>query len=215
MRESLSDRIFHTLEEEILSGLRRPGDALTELALCSQYAVSRTPVREALARLEQQGLAATLPNRSVVVAGVSVPDMLDIYEMRLRIEGLAASRCALHMPQEAVRQLQSTLDLQEFYAGRGQAEKLRALDSEFHRLIYEGCGSPSMTAVLVSLHGKLRHFRQTSLADAGRAAASLAEHRAILEAIAAHDAAGAEQAMQLHIHHARQQAAALVQEEQI
>ena len=90
MKDSLAEQVFRALEQEILNGVRCPGDALTELGLCEKYQVSRTPVREAMRRLEAAGLVSVQPNRSAVVAGVSVQDMLDIYEIRMRVEGLAA-----------------------------------------------------------------------------------------------------------------------------
>ncbi len=214
MKESLAARVFHTLEEEILNGSRQPGDPLTELQLCQELGVSRTPVREALNRLEQEGLAATLPNRSVVVAGITVSDMLDIYEIRLRVEGLAARRCATRLSSEALRELTDLVDLQEFYTQKEQPQQLRTLDSQFHHLLYRHCGSPALTATLTNLHRKVRHFRQTSMAESDRANQTLAEHRAIVNALAAHDPDAADRAATAHIDQARRRLATLYQQTQ-
>lgn len=203
MRNSLAEQMFHTLEEEILTGVRAPGDSLTELRLCQQYQVSRTPVREALGRLEQEGLVTVLPNRSAVVAGVSVQDMLDIYEIRLRVEGLAARWSAERITPAALQELQHILELQEFYTGKKDADRLHELDTAFHRALYSDCGSQTLTAVLTDLHRRIRRFRQASLTEASRAAAALQEHRAIVQALAAQNGPLAEQCTAEHILHAR------------
>ncbi len=203
MRESLTEQVFHTLEEEILNGTRQPGDTLPELQLCQDLQVSRTPVREALVRLEQAGLAELLPNRSVVVTGISVQDMLDIYEVRLRIEGLAARRCADRITEEELLQLRRTLDLQEFYTIKDRPDELRAMDSQFHQELYELCGSPVLSILLTDLHRKVQRFRRSSLAATDRAAAAMEEHRAICEALAAHDGDRAEELTVRHIRCAR------------
>lgn len=209
MKDSLAEQVFRALEQEILNGVRRPGDALTELGLCEKYQVSRTPVREAMRRLEAAGLISVQPNRSAVVAGVSVQDMLDIYEIRMRIEGLAARWSALHITEENLRALAGILDLQEFYTEKEQLEELHRLDTDFHRALYSDCGSPMLTDTLTALHRKLQRFRRTSLSNAQRAARSLAEHRAIYDALARHDGDAAENLTVQHICRARDRLAAL------
>ena len=209
MKDSLAEQVFRALEQEILNGVRRPGDALTELGLCEKYQVSRTPVREAMRRLETAGLVTVQPNRSAVVAGVSVQDMLDIYEIRMRIEGLAARWSALRITENELQALEKILDLQEFYTAKGKPEELHRLDADFHRALYSDCGSPMLTDTLTALHHRLQRFRRTSLSNAERAARSLAEHRAIYEALAAHDGEAAENLTVQHICHARDRLAAL------
>ncbi len=209
MKESLADQVFHTLEQEILNGTRRPGDALTELGLCKRYQVSRTPVREAMRRLETAGLVTVQPNRSAVVAGVSVQDMLDIYEIRMRIEGLAARWSALRVTDNELQALAKILDLQEFYTAKARPEELHRLDTDFHHALYSDCGSPMLTDTLTGLHRRLQRFRRSSLSDPERAALSLAEHRAILDALSRHDGNAAEALTVQHICRARDHLAAL------
>ena len=209
MKDSLADQVYRTLEQEILNGVRQPGDALTELGLCSQYQVSRTPVREAMRRLETAGLVTVQPNRSAVVAGVSAQDMLDIYNIRMRIEGLAARWSALYISEEGLRALGKVLDLQEFYTAKKRPEELHRLDTDFHRALYSDCGSPILTDMLTGLHHRLQRFRRSSLSDPERAARSLAEHRAIFEALAAHVGDAAETLTVQHICSARDRLAAL------
>ena len=209
MKDSLADQVFAALEQEILNGVRQPGDALTEMGLCSRYQVSRTPVREAMRRLEAAGLVAVQPNRSAVVTGVSVKDMLDIYEIRMRTEGLAARWSALAITPEGLLAVSKVLDLQEFYTAKAMPEELHRLDTDFHRALYSDCGSPILTDTLTGLHRRLQRFLRSSLSDPERAARSLAEHRAIYEALAAHDGDAAETLTVQHICHARDRLAAL------
>ena len=91
---SLEERVYGELEEAILSGEFKSGEALTELSLSEKLGVSRTPVRSAIHRLAEEGLIAITPNRGAVVIGVTEQDLIDIYKIRIRLEGLAAAMAA-------------------------------------------------------------------------------------------------------------------------
>lgn len=201
-RTSLSEQVYQQLEAQILSGACKPGDVLSENKISASLGVSRTPVREALARLESQGLLQTIPNKGIVVSGVTYADAQDIYEIRLRIEGLAAARCALHATDAQRVHLSEIIELQEFYADKHNAEQLRVLDSDFHQAIFEYCASPSLTAILVELHHKLQQYRKISISRSGRTADAVREHKGIFEAIANKDPKAAEALMVAHIQNA-------------
>ena len=200
--QSIADTVFSALENDILSGVLPKGALITELRTCEQFGVSRTPVREALQRLRQEGLVEE-SGKGAVVIGITEADIDDIYEVRGRIEGLAAARCAVRISPEELRKLSETVELQEFYAARGAADSLRNLDSEFHRLIFSYCGSRTMETLLLELHRKVKLVRRVSVEDPTRARKAVQEHRAILEAIAAHDAEAAERHTALHIRNAK------------
>ena len=104
---------------------------------------------------------------------------------------------------EELKKLSDTVELQEFYAARGAADNLRNLDSEFHRLIFSYCGSRTMETLLLELHRKVKLVRRVSVEDPTRARKAVQEHRAILEAIAAHNAEEAERQTALHIRNAK------------
>lgn len=211
--ESLSELVFHELEEAILNGDYTPGENLPELRLCEKYRVSRTPVREALGKLEQEGLVSIVPNRGTVVTGISPRDMADIYEIRVRIEGLAARWSTERISAAQLEELRSTVDLQEFYVRQGELDEVRALDTRFHTGLYRCCGSPALTGILTDLHHKIKHFRRAGLDGDGRAVKSVLEHRAICEALAARDGGRAEQLTVDHIRHARDNLIALYRRE--
>lgn len=200
---SLSDKVFEQLENEILTGELAPGTALSENKVSARLGVSRTPVREALQRLVQEGLARNETGRGTVVLGVTEQDLLDVYEIRIRIEGLAARYAAQGITDEQIAQLRELVELQEFYAAKGDSERMRDLDSRFHAMIYRFCTSRILTDTLTSLHHRIERFRRLSMEAPERAERMTAEHRSILEALAAHDAGNAEKLLIEHITNAR------------
>ena len=195
---TLADQVFDRLENDIFTGVYARGSVLTENRLCEELGVSRTPIREALKRLEQEHLVES-HSKGLVVVGISRQDALTIYEVRKRIEGLAASMCAEKATDEQIAKLRDIVELQEFCAEKQDSEKVRMLDNQFHDTVYRCCGSVVLYDTLMPLHKKIQKFRKASVEVHGRAAASAGEHRRIFEAIAAHDPAAAEAAMLAHI----------------
>ena len=104
--DPLRIQVFNTLEDAILNGSYKEGDSLNELRLSKSLGVSRTPVREALMQLELEGLVKNIPNKGAVVVGISEQDVEDIYEIRIRIEGLAARLCAEKITDEELEELE-------------------------------------------------------------------------------------------------------------
>lgn len=200
---SLSGQVFHTLQEEILNGELAPGDALTEIRLSDELGVSRTPVREAIRKLENEGLVRTIPNKGAVVVGISEKDIEDIYTIRMHIEGLAARWSAERISDEQLRQLGDIVELEEFYASRGDILQVWQLDTRFHDLIYESSGSHVLKNTLTHFHHYIQKARELSFKAPGRARPSVGEHRAILEAISRHDGAMAEKLTAEHIRNAK------------
>ena len=200
---SLADQVFERLEAEILSGKYQRGEVVTELQLCAELGVSRTPVREALRRLSQEHLIEESP-RGTVVLGVVRKDFEDMCAIRLRIEGLAVRGFIDNLTEDSLRQLREAVEFQEFYLNKSDPDHIKAMDSRFHELIYQNCGSAILCDTLSPLHKKVQKFRRLSIEQAGRAETSVREHRAIYEAIAAKDADLAERLMNEHIGNAMQ-----------
>lgn len=200
---SIADAVFEKIEDAILSGEFSQGDIITELKLCELLDVSRTPVREALTRLKQEGLIKE-SGKGAVVIGVNKDDLFDIYEVRTRIEGLAAARCAEVITDKQLKALGETLELQEFYTAKNQPDSIKKLDSEFHEQIYSYCGSKTLETLLSELHRKVKRYRKTSVSNPDRAALAVKEHREIFEAISARDAKLAEKLTEKHIKNARE-----------
>ena len=184
---SLAEQVFERLEGEILTGKYQRGEVLTELRLVSDLGVSRTPVREALRRLEQEHIIE-ITSRGIVILGVTEQDLEDIFAVRLQIEGMASYHAAKRITEEELRELRETLELQEFYVTKRDPEKIKVMDSLFHQLIYRFCGSTVLFDTLMPLHKKVQKYRRASVENNDRAQQSAREHRAIYEAIAAKDA---------------------------
>ena len=200
-RQSMADAVFYRIEADILNGNLKQGELLTELKLCEMLSVSRTPVREALNRLRQEGLIEE-SGKGAVVMGITDRDINDIYEIRLRVEGLATAMCAEVVTDAQLKQLEETVALQEFYTGRGEVDSIRNLDSEFHRLIYSYCGSRVLSDLLSDLHRKVQRFRRASVENPDRARAAVKEHAEILDALKNHDRDRAERLAVAHISNA-------------
>ena len=202
---SIADQIFEQLERDILSGRYPKGEILSELSLAKQLGVSRTPVREAIRRLEQENILEET-SRGLTVVGISHEDMLDMYDIRLQIEGLAARRAAERITDEELAAMRETLDLQGFYVEKGgenSSAQIKNLDSQFHEQLYRASGSKAYCDTLISLHKKITRFRMASVSKQSRAIQSLAEHEAIYAALAARDGEAAAEAATQHTLHAR------------
>ena len=198
---SLSDQVFEHLESNILSGKYQRGDIITELQLCSELGVSRTPIREALRRLFQEHLIEDTP-KGTMVLGITPKDFKDMSEIRLRIEELAVKGFVKNATAEDLKALNEAVDFQEFYLARGDVDQLKALDGRFHEVIYAGCGSMILRDTLSPLHKKIQQYRRNALRTQERAAHSVREHREILQAIQARDADLAAARMISHIENA-------------
>lgn len=196
---SLRIRVFNAIENAILDGEYKDGDSLNELRLSKELGVSRTPVREALMQLELEGLVKNIPNKGAVVVGVTEQDTHDIYEIRIRIEGLAARLCAENITDDELRALEQIVDLQEFYLLKNDTEQIWKLDSDFHKIIYDASRSRPLRFTLSNFHNYIKKARDISMQTEGRAEKTVAEHRAILDAIKQHSGDLAEKLTAQHI----------------
>ena len=195
---SLADQVFEKLENDIIHGVYPRGELLTELKLVEQLGVSRTPIREALRRLEQERLIEETGKGSLVL-GITADDLLDIMNIRERIEGLAAYYACVNMTDEGKEELAHIVDLQDFYFSKWDTEHLRQADDMFHDAICELSKRAVLRDTLQPLHRKTRRYRKTVMQDKDRAALSLQEHHAIVEALQSGDPEKARGAMDAHM----------------
>ena len=196
---SLEERVFLALEAEILAGQLKKGETLTEIALSTRHGVSRTPLRGALHRLAEEGLIEIVPNRGAVVIGVGREELIDIYKIRMRLEGLASREATEKISDEDIEKLRESVELAEFYIKRQDAEHLKELDSQFHDIIYKASGNRLLYKTLSELHRNIQFYRQRSITVEGRLEKSISEHREILAAIERRDAVEADRLTSLHI----------------
>ena len=198
---SLRTEAYRQLRERILQGLYPDGTALTELRISNELGVSRTPVREAFCQLELDGLVMTTPNKSVVVQGFSEQDILDLYEVRSRMETMAAARAATQMTADQLQALKASYqeEMAAIETGGGDISSLLQLDATFHDLIFQGSGSKILCNILVPINRYTRQARLVSLSTEGRSQCMLREHARILEAILNRDSDDAHEQMRNHI----------------
>ena len=200
---SLADQVFEKLENDIIQGVYPRGEILTELKLVDQLGVSRTPIREALRRLEQERLIEDTGKGSRVV-GITEEDLEDIMNIRQRIEGLAAYYATKNMTPEGLEELTHIVDLQEFYFAKEDAEQLRKVDEQFHDMICYLSKRTVIMDTLLPLHRKTRRYRRISMEDWSRTVNTRKEHKAIFDAIVSGDAELAESLTAKHIENAKE-----------
>lgn len=196
---SLRARVFATLENAIINGDYKEGDAMNEIRLSEQLGVSRTPVREALMQLELEGLVEITQNKGAVVVGISAQDIEDIYAIRLHLEGFATALAAGNMTAQEIESLEQIVDLQDFYIEKGDIDHVRKLDADFHNAIYSATGNRSLKSMLISFHNQIQRGRALSLSVSGRSVKSATEHRKIMNAIKSRDTELADRLMTEHI----------------
>ena len=200
--QSLEEMVYLRLEEEILSGELERGTSLGEIALAKRLGVSRTPIRGALHRLSEEGLVEISPNRGASVLGINIDDLVDIYMLRERVEGLASSLAATRITEEELARLTEAVELAEFYISKNDTEHIKELDTVFHSIIYKASGSRFLAGTLSELHRKIKAYRKRSFSVPGRVDKSENEHREILEAIKRGDAEMADRLTSLHVRRA-------------
>lgn len=198
---SLADQVFDHLENDILSGKYQRGEVLTESKLCAEMGVSRTPIREALRRLEQEHIIEETGKGSVVI-GINEKDLEDIFLIRKSLECMAASLAAKNRTDEQLRDLKEALEFQEFYLNKNDPDQIKLMDNRFHETLYKLSGSTTFYDTLVPLHKKIQKYRRASVENSSRAAASVAEHRKIYEAIEAKNSAAAAKYASEHVENA-------------
>ncbi len=180
-------------------GIYRPGDRLVESELAERFGVSRTPIREALQRLETQSLLAR-DGRSLIVASLDHNQLAELYVVRAELEGLAARLAAKHATVEEVRVLRDMVAADRRLMNDPAA--LSRANKRFHKQIHLASHNRFLVQQLDLVHRSMALLATTSLEAEGRGQATLDEHNAIVEAIARGDGDGANEALKAHISHA-------------
>ena len=180
----------------IEGGTYRPGDRLVESELAERFGVSRTPVREALQRLETQAMLVR-DGRSLIVASLDHNQLAELYTVRAELEALAARLAARHATPEEVRVLAQMVE--EDRRTKGDPEALARANKRFHRQIHLASHNRYLVQQLDLVHRTMALMARTSLAAEGRGETALAEHARTVEAIAAGDGAAADRARRQHI----------------
>jgi DNA-binding GntR family transcriptional regulator len=193
------DGLARRLAARIVEGELSPGVRLDEQSLAQAYAVSRTPVREALARLAASGLVERRPHRGVVVASLSMERLAHLFEVMTELEG-ACARFAAERLGDAERAALADLHARSrALAETGRTEAYADLNRAFHLAIYDGARNPALVELTQEVRNRLAPFRRAQFQLAGRLTLSWSEHDAVMRAVAAKDGEAAYRAMRAHV----------------
>ena len=209
---SRADQVQQQILKSIRSGHYRPGDRIRETEVAKALGVSRTPVREALRRLESDGLLSFESWRGVVVSRLDRQQVSELYAMREVLEGAAARMAARHIDDAGIELLK--LLLEKSQESPDDPARLAKLNRELHQTIYSAAHNRYLLQTLGQLENALALLRGTTYAVAGRPDTAAAEHRAIVEAICSRDAEAAELAARKHIGAAQRARLRLMLEEE-
>lgn len=183
----LRDVVFETLRDAIITQVLKPGERLMEIQLADEMGVSRTPVREAIRKLELEGLVVMVPRKGAYVAGVSMKDIHEVYEVRAALEMLAVSLAAERITDEELDALERQV-LRESEAetelDENALDNIIYIDSTFHDIIYQAAHNQRLVQFVNILQEQLQRFRAASLSRPGRSKTALDEHKQIVEALA-------------------------------
>jgi len=198
-RISKGDRIYLALKHAIVSGEISPGATIDKVDLCERFGVSRLPVTTAINRLAYERLVLIEPQRGSYVAKIKLNDVIQWMTARRALEAEVAGDCARRLPLEALGKLEQNLRYQQAAIGGNDYAGFLQLDVTFHQLFTDALALHRIAEVLNSLRSHLDRVRRLLLPEPGRMESTLAEHRAIVEAIGARRVRPAEQAMRMHI----------------
>lgn len=197
---SYSEHVFKTVREEILAGVRRPGDRLVELDLAREFGVSQGPVREALVRLREQRLVITLPHRGTFVSEISMEEARDIYRVRVVLEGYAHERALARLTDEDFAALEADIAVMITAAETGSFTEYISHDMRFHRRVFERAESAALLVFWDYIEAKTLKFAAVAslrvFDDVPRVARS---HERLLECMRRRDPAEVQRELEWHL----------------
>ena len=179
----LREIVYEELREMILTGNIKPGTRLMEVEMAEEMGVSRTPIREAIRKLEKEGLVIIEPRRGAYVSEMSVKDMIDILEVRSNLEGLAACLAAERITKKELEELSSVADDFAASVEKDDMSGMIKSDINFHRIIVEASRNKPLIDMVEELQELVLRFRYIYYQDFRRAKEMLPEHKGILAAI--------------------------------
>jgi len=173
-----------------------------EIQLAEEMGVSRTPVREAIRKLELEGFVVMVPRKGAYVAGISIKDIADVFEIRAALESLAAGLAAERITEDELEALERSLVRVAEATEANDLESLINMDTDFHEILYKASRNERLVQIVSNLREQIQRFRTTSLSYPGRMKIALEEHKQIVEAISQRDVEAARNLAREHIENA-------------
>ena len=198
----LRDVVFKTLRQGILTGELKPGERLMEMHLAQRLGVSRTPIREAMHKLEQEGLVTMIPRRGAQVANISGKSLNDVLEVRVALESLAVELACDRITQEEIQELKRTCEIFERTTQEKEldATKITKADVQLHDVIVRATGNEKLQQMISNLSEYMYRYRFEYIKDASHHARLIEEHERLYEYIRSGDKINAVAEITEHIH---------------
>jgi len=195
----LRDVVFNTLRQAILKGELTPGERLMEIQLAERLGVSRTPIREAIRKLELEGLVLMIPRKGAEVAKISEKSLRDVLEVRRSLEELAIELACQRMSEDELMQLEEAQkDFRKAVESK-DVMKIAETDEHYHDIIYFGTGNARLVQILNNLREQMYRYRLEYIKDEDKRQVLLVEHDNILKAVRSRHVAEAKAAIREHI----------------
>lgn len=195
----LRDVVFNTLREAILKGDLKPGERLMELQLAAQLGVSRTPIREAIRMLEQEGLAVTVPRKGAEVAKMTLKGMEDVLEIREALDILACQLACERITEEQLTLLAEKKQAFEDSLKSGNVKAIAETDVAFHDVIYDATNNPKLVNMLNNLREQIYRYRVEYLKNEANFPKLIKEHNAIFDALSNRNQEDAQLSIREHV----------------
>ncbi|NLP40914.1 MAG: GntR family transcriptional regulator [Veillonellaceae bacterium] len=202
--QPLREVVCEALREAIISGVLKPGERLMEIQLAEELGVSRTPVREAIRKLELEGFVIMILRRGTYVADLSIKDINEVFEVRTSLEVLAAGLATERITDDELEKMERLLVHIGEYIEKGDMDKIVEADSQFHDILYQATRNDRLVQIISNLREQLTRFRSISMAYPGRLKNTLEEHSRLVEALAARDQQLAERLATEHMENTEQ-----------
>jgi DNA-binding GntR family transcriptional regulator len=199
----LTQSVFERLRSEILHGKLKPGEVLRQEEITARFGVSRTPVREAIQRLQMEGLITLFPRRKAVVAAFPLRKIREIYDVRARMEAFAAELAVERLTEKQLNKLADLIRQMEALDPETQLEKILTKNRDFHYIIYSAAGNETLVSMIDQLWRDILRLRSQYLLSPHGHIDSTREHRKILEALCAQDSRLVYDLVQRHCEHSK------------
>jgi len=200
-KTSLGQHIFTYLRTSILNGDVVPGSRLVENKVAQALGISRTPVREALHKLEREGLAKQIPQGGYAVTGLTREEIEDIFGIRSLLESYASRVACARYKEDHLAALEKKHEEAKRFVTQGRLDDLARVNAEFHDALYSMSGRPKLIEIINNLQSQIQRFRSIILTDENNARISMDMHRKLLQALKKRDEDRVEKLMKEHILH--------------
>lgn len=200
-KDSLSNRVFKALRDKIVFMDYPPGMSLSEKELCKSFKVSRTPLREAIRRLEEMNLVTVIPRYGMYVSQVEINEIRCAFEVKIRLEALAGEVAAKRITADKLEELHTLIQGAEGLLKGGGARGLIEIDTNFHEIIYESTQNPILQSILINLQSRCARLWNASLSESIPMPEVIGQLREIYQALKRRDSGKTARLLENHVHH--------------